>query len=303
MLFRYRPDGQRVKVPGYTKIVPLVIRSRVEATIFFDQVINLDKTQPFITRWNEENPDAPIPLTLMQVVLCSIARSIAQRPRMNRFVSNFRHYQRNNISVSFVAKQKLTDDGKEMDVIIPFRPEDTLATVNERFARHVGQVRSTEGNKVNQDVDFFGPMPIFILRAIIGLIRFMDRWNLITRGMVRLFPLYTTIYMTNVGSLKMQAPYHHNFELGTTGIFMALGKAGNLTRTAPDGTVTEHREAQIRWTFDDRIVDGIYSGRAMNLFKDYIENPEKMLEPASIDPKYLKELNLSEKGWKLWALD
>jgi hypothetical protein len=57
----------------------------------------------------------------------------------------------------------------------------------------------------------------------------------------------------------------------------------------------------VRYTFDDRIVDGIYSGRAMKLLKGYIEKPEKLIEKPMIDPKHIKELALTEKGWKLWA--
>ena len=37
------------------------------------------------------------------------------------------------------------------------------------------------------------------------------------------------------------------------------------------------------------------------LRESYIENPDKLIEKPDIDPKYIKEPALTEKGWNLWA--
>ncbi|MCG8454156.1 MAG: 2-oxo acid dehydrogenase subunit E2 [Spirochaetales bacterium] len=301
MLIRKRPDGVRAKVPGYTKIVPVLLGSRTESAIYMDQIVYLDKTEPFIAEWNENNPDAPWAMSVMQVLLTAIGRTVAQRPRLNRFVSNYRHYQRNNISVSFVTKKTLSDDGRETNVIMPFRPYDTLDDVNQRFAEYVGAAKGDEGNKTDEDVDFFERLPVPILRFIVNFIKFIDRRNWIPAAIIKMFPMYATVFLTNVGSLKLDAPYHHNFELGNTGIFMALGKKFTERSLDASGNLVERRAITVRYTFDDRIVDGIYSGRAMKLVKEYVENPEKLTVAPKIAPKHIEELKLSEKGWRLWA--
>ncbi len=301
MLFRKRPDGVPAKVPGFTKIVPILLGSRTESAIYMDQTVEMDGAMEFISKWNENVPEGRMKMSVMQIVLAAITRTVSQRPALNRFVSNYRHYQRNNISVSFVTKKNLSDDGAETNVTMPFRPEDTLGDVNERFTRYVGAAKSDEGNKSDDDVDLFEKLPVFVLRAIIGLIKFLDRRNWIPKSMIQIFPFYCSIFLTNVGSLKLDAPYHHNFEIGNCGIFMSLGMIQFEKYIDKDNQIRDRKVVSVRYTFDDRIVDGIYSGRAMKLLKSYIENPEKLVEKPMIDPKHIKELALTEKGWKLWA--
>lgn len=301
MLFKKRPDGCLAKVPGYTKLVPIIIQSRTEAAIYMDQTLVMDDAMEFISKWNEDVPEGQMKMSVMQIVLTAIARTVSQRPGLNRFISNFRHYQRNNISVSFVTKKSLVDDGIETNVTMPFRPEDTLKDVNERFTRFVGAAKSEEGNKGDGDVDIFEKLPVFVLRLVIWSIKFLDKRNWIPRSMVQLLPFYCSIFLTNVGSLKLDAPYHHNFELGNCGIFMSLGMIRFEKYIDKDNQIKDRRVVSVRYTFDDRIVDGIYSGRAMKLLKSYIENPEKLMDEPEINPKHTAVLNLSESGWNLWA--
>ena len=275
--------------------------NRTESTIYMDQIIEMDVTMEFISSWNENSPKGRLKMSVMQILLAAFARTVAQRPALNRFVSNFRHYQRNNISVSFVTKKNLTDDGAETNVTMPFRADDTLDSVNERFTQFVGAAKSDDGNKSDDDVDLFEKLPIFVLRFAIGLLKFLDRRNWIPKSMIRLLPFYCSAFLTNVGSLKLDAPFHHNFETGNCGIFISLGRLRFEKFIDKDNMIRDRRMVSIRYTFDDRIVDGIYSGRAMKLLKSYIENPEKLIEKPNIDPKYIKELALTEKGWNLWA--
>jgi len=301
MLVRNRPDGVRAKVPGYTKLVPIVMPTRTEAAIYMDQLVDMDEAMEFISRWNKNTPEDRMKMSVMQILLTAIARTVSQRPSLNRFVSNFRHYQRNNISVSFVTKKDLTDEGAETNVTMPFLPNDTLDSVNERFSKFVGAAKSEEGNKSDGDVDIFDKLPIFVIRFVVGLIKFLDKRNWIPKSMIQLLPFFCSVFLTNVGSLKLDAPYHHNFELGNCGVFISLGKIRFEKYIDQDDRIKDRRVVTVRYTFDDRIVDGIYSGRAMKLLKSYIENPEKLVEKPDIDPKYIKQLALSEKGWNLWA--
>jgi len=303
MFFKKRPDGTLLKVPGYTKMVSIMMPTRIESTIYMQETIVVDKAYKLMEEWNKDLPDGARRLTIMPILLAALARAVAARPKLNRFVSNFRHYQRNNISFSFVTKKTLTDDGKEVNLTIPFKPEDTLKDVFERFSEYVDLAKSSEGNKNEEDVDEFDKLPIFILRLIVWVIRFLDRRNWISAGMIKLLPFYCTAFITNVGSLKLNAPLHHNYEIGNVGIFVSLGKTEKEKYITKDNKISERRIIKVTYTFDDRIVDGIYAGRAMKIVKDLIENPEKLLKPANIAPKYLKELNLTEQGWKLWSIE
>ena len=274
--------------------------TRTESTIFMEQIVEMDEALKFMRQWNTRKEEDDWPITPMQLFLCALVRTVAQRPRMNRFISNRRHYQRNNISVSFVTKKTLSDDGLEVNVIMPFHPHDTLKDVNERFKRFIGTAKSDEGNRCESDVDIIDKLPHWAIRAFIRFFNWADQHNFITRGMIRMLPFYSTMFVTNVGSIGLEAPLHHNYEMGNTGIFAALGIIRKEKVILEDNSITEKSRMAISYTFDDRIVDGIYSGRAMAMLKDYLENPEKLMERPDIDPAKLDELALTEKGWDLW---
>ncbi len=300
MLINNRPDGKPVKVPGFTKIIPYLMPTRTESTIYMTQEVDMGDSLELMREWNKSKGEGAWTLTPMQIFLCALARAIAKRPRMNRFVSNQRHYQRNNISFSFVTKKTLTDDGLEINVVMPFRPHDTLKDVNERFKRFVGTAKSDDGNKSESDVDLFDKMPHWVLKIIISAIKWMDKHNWVNKAIIRLFPFYSTVFVTNVGSIGLDAPIHHNYEIGTTGMFAALGKMKVVRELQADGSVLEKTVMPVNYAFDDRIIDGIYAGRAMNLIKKYLESPEILIRVPEISQKDLDTLNLNEKGWKLW---
>lgn len=300
MIVNKRPDGSPVKVPGFTKLAAHLMPTRTESTIYITQEIEMDEALAFMRRWNENKPDDAWTLTPMQIFLCALARMVAKRPRINRFVSNRRHYQRNNISFSFVSKKTLSDDGLEVNVIMPFRPEDTIADVNARFRRFVGQAKSDDGNKTESDVKLFEKMPHWVLRLVVGGIRFLDKHNFITVGIIRMMPFYATIFVTNVGSIGLDAPIHHNYEVGNTGAFAAMGKLKSVREIQEDGSILKKTVMPVTYSFDDRIVDGIYTGRAMNLIKKYMENPEILTRDPEISQSTLDELRLTEKGFRIW---
>lgn len=300
MLRNKRPDGTPIKVPTFTKMLPYLMQTRTESTIYMTQKIEMDKALELMKKWNSEKADDAWPLTPMQIFLCACSRTVASRPKMNRFVSNRRHYQRNNISVSFVTKKELTDSGQEINVIMPFRPDDTLKDINERFARFIGEAKSEKGNRNQDDAESMEKLTHWMLRIFFFFYRWMDKHNFITKKMIRMLPFYASLFVTNVGSINLDAPLHHNFEIGNTGIFGALGKIHPEKVILEDNTIADKNYMTISYTFDDRIVDGIYSGRAMDLLKSYIEDPEQLLEKPVIDKKNLEELALTNEGWELW---
>ena len=300
MLINRRPDGTRIKVPGFTKLMPILMPTRTESTIYMEQEVELNDTMAFISEWNDNRPEGRRRLTIMQVLLTAMARAVVERPWINRFVSNFRHYQRNNISFSFVTKKSLSDAGKEVNVTMPFRPGDTLDSVNERFTQFVEQAKSDDGNKNDEDVDAFEKLPVFLLRIILAILKFMDRHNWMNAAMIKLLPFYCTAFLTNVGSLKIDAPLHHNFELGNTGLFISLGQIKRQKALDDNGNVYERCWVKITYTFDERIVDGIYSGRTIKLIKYLTERPQLLVDKPEYSQEQLDELKLTEKGWKLW---
>ena len=51
----------------------------------------------------------------------------------------------------------------------------------------------------------------------------------------------------------------------------------------PDGTLEVKNVADLIFTLDNRITDGLYAGKAIDMFIDFIENPEKLEKPLMLN--------------------
>ena len=302
MLIRNRPDGRPVKVPGFTKLMPMISGSRSKSTIFFEQDLYLDKTLDFIKEYNKNRKEGTRRLSVFQLVIAAIGRALVERPKMNRFVINNRYYQRNHMSVSFVTKASLHEDAEEVNVMIPLEPDDTIDSVNERFTRHVDNIKTGGSNTSDGAVDILAHVPVFLLNFVFSIYRFLDNHNLITAGILRTLPLYSTVFLANLGSVQLDSPFHHLFDAGTNGIFLALGLVKKENYISDDGSLKSRRKMKIIFSYDERIIDGYYAGKAIKAIKRHVENPELMVEKPELSPEQIEALGITEKGRKLFAI-
>ena len=82
-------------------------------------------------------------------------------------------------------------------------------------------------------------------------------------------PLFATLFAANLGSVDMEAGYHHLWEYGTCSIFAMMGRV----KTRIDGS----RFFEIKFSYDERMADGLYGGISMEMIKTALENPERLV--------------------------
>jgi hypothetical protein len=96
------------------------------------------------------------------------------------------------------------------------------------------------------------------------------------RSFIENDPLYASLFLTDLGSIGLDAVYHHLYEYGNVGVFGALGRARAEQIPDPDtGRLVRTRMATIKWTFDERIEDGLYAGYGIKHVKKLVEDPVK----------------------------
>ena len=93
---------------------------------------------------------------------------------------------------------------------------------------------------------------------LIGIYRLLDRFNLAPWSLIKMDPFYSSIYIANLGSLGLNAPYHHLYEWGNTSIFLVIGKMFSK-ELWHGGTRVRQRYIELRVTIDERIADCIRS--------------------------------------------
>ena len=299
MLKKLRRDGTLLRdLPAFTRIMPYLMPDKAGSIIFYQQDYDVTGCLGYIKDWNHRNARTEgALLTLFEVVMVAAARAVAMRPRINRFVANRRYYQRNRILLSFVAKKELSDDGKEVNVKVPFDPQETLATAARKVRDYIKKGISEDGHENEKVVDTVMRLPSFLLTLINFAYNWLDDHNFLPYSVTESDPMWSTIFLANVGSFGLDAPFHHLFERGTCPIFMAVGKVRDENRVsaAPDGTprVETRKILRVNYSFDDRIADGIYMGRALELVRKFVEVPDQLDRPPEIPAEILAELRLS----------
>jgi hypothetical protein len=295
MFTKKRCDGTYIKdMPHFTRILPYLMPTRAESCIYFEQDFDVTKTLEYLASANAARKPGGVRLSFFQIFLCAAVRTIALRPKLNRFVAGYRYYRRGKIVFNFVAKRELTDEGGEINVNLAFSPKETLASLAEKVTRHVLKAKRGESDDVDSLNAFLAKLPRFILRLVIKALFWVDYHNGLPESFIKGMPFFSSVFFTNVGSVGIEAPFHHNFEFGTCGIFVAIGKIRKETGTGPDGQALERDLVKITFTFDDRITDGIYCGRAIDLLRSLVEDPAALEKEPDLTPELAAELALAE---------
>jgi len=295
MFTKKRCDGTYIQdLPYFTRMLPYIMPTRSESCIFFEQDFDVTRALSYVREANAAAPSGEKRLTLFQVFLCAAARTIALRPRLNRFVAGLRYYQRNRIVFNFVAKKQLTDGGDEINVTLPFSPLETLSTIAPKVSGYVSRIKKGAATDTDDLNAFLARLPRFVNRFVIGMLFFLDYHNGLPYSFIKSMPFFSTIFFTNVGSVGIDAPFHHNFEFGTCGLFVAIGKIRRERSVDAQGAQTERDMVKVTFTYDDRIADGIYCGKAIDLLRSFVEDPARLEAPPELSSAQLAELALRE---------
>ena len=294
MFTKKRPDGTYIRdLHFFMRILPYLMPTRTEAAVYLEQEFDMTKTLEYARRKRAERSGGPR-VSIFYIILYATIRVIAQRPKMNRFVSGFRYYQRNRISINFVAKRDLSDEGEEINVTMSFSPFLPLEEFCEKIDGQISCLKNGSGTDTEKLNSFLSGLPRFCLKFIFALVKFLDYHNALPMSFIDTLPFYSTVFFTNVGSVGIDAPYHHNFEIGNCGIFGAIGKLRRVNSVKRDGSSEKRDKLKMTFTYDDRIADGIYCARSIDILRDYIENPEKLEVPLELSPEQLASLGLAE---------
>ncbi len=282
MGLRDRVDGVLVgKLSSYQRILPFIMRTRTEASVYLRQDFDITRTLEYVEEQKAAGRDVP----LFHIFLCAAVRTIALRPELNRFVAGRRLYQRKGIWISFIVKKQLNEKAASTNAKIRFEPEETLFTIGERIDRHLQFARGTEKTGDEKEMDFFTRFPRWVVQLATRAFQTLDYWGIAPKGMVRADPLYCSLYVANLGSIGLDAPFHHLYDWGTASFFMVIGKVHKAPVVSAEGDPAVRDTATVNFTMDDRVTDGLYSARAIELLKSFVEDPRQLELPLSAEQR------------------
>ena len=116
---------------------------------------------------------------------------------------------------------------------------------------------------------------------------------MLPKKLIKVSPFHSSCYFTNLKSISTGYVYHHLYDFGTVGMFVALGK--EVIKPVADKETDGVRNAkilQLGMTLDERICDGLYYAKSLKILKSHLINPE------SLKTGYEIEKPLTKKGKK-----
>ena len=202
---------------------------------------------------------------------------------MNRYISGRRTYERYDITLSFVCKRKFADGAEESLLTVKARDEDTLDSVSRHIVGDVNETRKSDHSTggIDSAIDAFARMPRLLLMLALRIVRWLDFWGLVPKALTEGDTNYSTILVSNLGSIQAPAVYHHLNNYGTNSIMVTLGTLRKAEVLMPDGTKQIRDVVDIGATLDERIGDGFYFARSLKLVKYIFEHPELLDQPLS----------------------
>ena len=120
-------------------------------------------------------------------------------------------------------------------------------------------------------------IPNFLLKWAVSFIMFLDKHGMLPKFIIKASPFHTSAFLTNVASLGIDAIYHHLYDFGTTGLFLAMGKK-KKDFIYDDEVIKEEKCISLAFVCDERICDGYYFANSVKLFNRYLKKPELLEE-------------------------
>jgi hypothetical protein len=279
-LFR-RSDGDLVKDESPVRsIMPYIMRGRNECIIYHDALYDIAKARAFLRAFNHER-DREQPATLFHLFLWCCAQTLADRPGLNRFVSGGKIYQRKGIYVSFAAKKELSDDAPLVTVKMQFWKGEPFGDCCKRIVESIKGRRSNVKSDVDKELALAMMLPGPVLSLVMGLLRWLDRVNLMPGFMIESDPLYASLFVANLGSVGLDRTYHHLYEHGTVAMFGALGMPRKQQLPDRAGNMVVRDILEVRWSLDERVNDGFYCSSTLQRLKKIFEDPAAYISGQS----------------------
>jgi len=100
--------------------------------------------------------------------------------------------------------------------------------------------------------------------------------NCLPKKVIDSDPFFTACFIANVGSLGLNAPYHHLYEWGTCSLFMAIGAAYEAPFKDKNSEISFRRVIDINYTLDERVSCSRFPYKALNSFRHYLEHPNEL---------------------------
>ncbi len=304
-MFGRRADGVKVKnLLIIEKAGPYFMPQRIDACNLFTQDIDCKPLDDFIAQERKSG----VHYTYTELMIAAAVRMLYERPKTNRFINDCVIYQRKWICISMNVKPRLTDDDDELTLKFYFSGRESIQEVKAIMEKEIFEnIKNATEHTTTKTAALLGKLPGWMFKLAMRIFRFLDKHNMLPKSLIHASPFHTSMYVTDLRSIKLDKIYHHLYNFGNTTIFASLGKIKYVPVSDRSGEISVRKQMNIGFTLDERVCDGLYYSNSVRLVRKYLENPnelkERLPEPEltgkALKKKLKQDKKLEKKNKKL----
>lgn len=268
-----RYDAYRIRdIDGLHFYMAYLMPKRTEAEVYINEKIDVTELLKYIEK---KNLSGERKVTVFHCVIAAVIRTIKMRPLLNRYISGKRFYMRNEISLGFTVKRQFEDHAEETLMIYKPKDEENLEAITDRISPKVHSIKKAKkGQSVDDMLNIVKKLPKPIMSLFMAVLRIVDVLGLMPKSFSSVDTNYCTVLLSNLGSIKCDAVYHHLNNMGTNGIVITIGEIHKEVMVDENGEQVVRDVVSLGVTLDERIADGFYFARSLKLVKHLFKNPD-----------------------------
>lgn len=213
-----------------------------------------------------------VPVSIGQMFGRACAIAATKVPEMNTKVIWGRPYQKDSVDVYF---QVDVEDGKDLSgVTVPDTGRKNIVEVAKILRDRAQKLRGGQDKQYEKtQKGCLGRLPVFVLRAMLGALTFLE-YNLgITPSFLGAQPEpFGTLMVTNVSKFGIDVAYAPLISVSRVPFICLVGQVKPTPWVVGDQVVVRPVVTGSA-TFDHRVIDGNKIGKFIKIVKSYIENP------------------------------
>ena len=274
-----RKDAIRVKkLDVMHSLMPHIKPNRCDSDVYINQKLDMTNLIAYLEKLRKNEKYQHI--TYFHLFCTALGKLIYNRPLMNRFIINKKYYDRKEVTISFVAKRELTDEAEESMTTIKIKEDDNIFTISEKISGNVKSLRSNNEHGVDKLMGVIGNLPKWLKSILVGIIKFADNHDLLPTSLTKDLLYYSTIIVSNLGSIGCGAIYHNITDFGTNSIMLMIGQIQDEI-VPVNGKPQVRKMCEFGINLDERIADGFYFVKSLQLLNQILQNPELLEDGAN----------------------
>lgn len=278
-----RKDAKKVRnIDGLHNVMIDIKPERCDSDVYMNKEIDITKLIKYVEKYKKEHPDNKI--TYFHAFAMAFAKTIYNKPLLNRFVANRTFYDRNDVIIAFVAKIAFEEDSEEVMINIKVDKDDNIFTLRDKITKRVAKIRnSKKGEKkenTNNIVDVVGKLPKLIRMIVTGTLKFLDKHGWLPESITKDNLYYSSVILSNLGNFKIGSIYHNIVNFGTSSIIATMGMIHKSKVIDKDGKEKIIDACDFGVNMDERIADGYYFAKSIKVLEYILDNPELLEDRA-----------------------